>query len=162
MHWMLWPLFILHIIISCWVSGLWSYLPGKHGDFVRAQERMLDALPVTAMGFLGTRTNDLSVQIVYSNHQAMANHCIRLATLIHGSVLNSLKVYMNWNTDLIIKTYSPSARRSIFPLMKRLSKIKPGEQHTVKTSHIVIISRPNSTHSLVKALVPVVFIFRAN
>jgi len=50
------------------------------------------------------------------------------------------------------------ARRSIFPLMRRLSIIKAGEQHTVKTSHIVIISRPKSTHSLVKVLVPMVFI----
>jgi len=50
-------------------------------------------------------------------------------------------------------------RRSIFPLMRRLSIIKAGEQHTVKMYHIVIISRPNSTHSLVKVLVPVVLIF---
>ena len=50
-------------------------------------------------------------------------------------------------------------RRSIFPLMRSLSIIKAGEQHTVKTSHIVIISQANSTHTLVKVLVPVVFIF---
>jgi len=37
--------------------------------------------------------------------------------------------------------------------------IKAGEQHTVKTSHIVKISRPHSTHSLVKVLEPVVFVF---
>jgi len=43
--------------------------------------------------------------------------------------------------------------------MRRLSIIKAGEQRTVKTSRIVIISRPNGTHSLVKVLVPVVFIF---
>jgi len=45
--------------------------------------------------FQGLEPMTCHVQIVYSNHQAMANHCIRLATLIHGSVLNSLKVYMN-------------------------------------------------------------------
>ena len=57
------------------------------------------------------------------------------------------------------KSYSPGARHSIFPLMRHLSMIKAGEQQTVKMSHIVIISRPNGTHSLVKILVPVVFIF---
>jgi len=43
--------------------------------------------------------------------------------------------------------------------MRRLSIIKTGEQHTIQKSCIVIISRPNSTHSLVKVLVLVVFIF---
>jgi len=43
--------------------------------------------------------------------------------------------------------------------MRRLRIIKAGGQHTVKTPHVVIISRPNSTHSLVKVLVPVVSIF---
>ena len=56
------------------------------------------------------------------------------------------------------QAYSPGARRSIFPLISRLSIIKAGGQRTVKTSHIAIISRLNSTHSLVKVLVPVVFI----
>jgi len=44
-------------------------------------------------------------------------------------------------------------------IISLLSIIKADEQHTIKTSPIVIISRPNSTHSLVKVLVPVVFIF---
>jgi len=54
---------------------------------------------------------------------------------------------------------SLDARRSIFPLMKRLNIIKTGEQHIVETSHILVIGRLHSIHSLVKVLVPVVFIF---
>jgi len=37
--------------------------------------------------------------------------------------------------------------------------MKTGEQHTVETSHILLIVRPNSTHPLVNVLVPVVSIF---
>jgi len=95
----------------------------------------------------------LSIQVNLP-YSLLVSYMVMLALLVPWRNQRFLSTWCKY-----IKAYSPGARRSIFPLMRRLSIIKAGKQHTVKTSRIVLISRPNSTHSLVKVLVPVVFIF---